>query len=87
MMLAQLSFATNDMLVKIIYQNYQEIFVLNQIIFIRGIFACLVIGLFLFLKNQLDIKIIFSSKKLVIRGILEYLFLVAVVACHYVYYH
>ena len=59
MMLAQLSFATNDMLVKIIYQNYQEIFVLNQIIFIRGIFACLVIGLFLFLKNQLDIKIIF----------------------------
>ncbi len=71
MMLAQLSFATNDMLVKIIYQNYQEIFVLNQIIFIRGIFACLVIGLFLFLKNQLDIKIVFSSKKLAIRGILE----------------
>lgn len=71
MMLAQLSFATNDMLVKIIYQNYQEIFVLNQIIFIRGIFACFVIGLFLFLKNQLDFKVIFSSKKLAIRGLLE----------------
>ena len=71
MLLAQLSFATNDMLVKIIYQNYQEIFVLNQIIFIRGIFACFVIGLFLFLKNQLDFKVIFSSKKLAIRGLLE----------------
>ena len=71
MMLAQLSFATNDMLVKIIYQNYQEIFVLNQIIFIRGIFACFVIGLFLFLKNELDFKVIFSSKKLAIRGLLE----------------
>ena len=71
MMLAQLSFATNDMLVKIIYQNYQEIFVLNQIIFIRGIFACFVIGLSLFLKNQLDFKVIFSSKKLAIRGLLE----------------
>jgi len=71
MMLAQLSFATNDMLVKIIYQNYQEIFVLNQIIFIRGIFACFVIVVFLFLKNQLDFKVIFSSKKLAIRGLLE----------------
>ena len=71
MLLAQLSFATNDMLVKMIYQNYQEIFVLNQIIFIRGIFACGVIALFLFIKNQLDLKIIFSSKKLAIRGLLE----------------
>ena len=59
MLLAQLSFATNDMLVKMIYQNYQEIFVLNQIIFIRGIFACSVIAVFLFIKNQLDIKTIF----------------------------
>jgi len=57
--------------VKIIYQNYQEIFVLNQIIFIRGIFACFVIVVFLFLKNQLDFKVIFSSKKLAIRGLLE----------------
>jgi len=71
MLLAQLSFATNDMLVKMIYQNYQEIFVLNQVIFIRGIFACGVIGVFLFIKNQLDIKKIFSSKKLAIRGLLE----------------
>ncbi len=71
MLLAQLSFATNDMLVKMIYQNYQEIFVLNQIIFIRGIFACSVIAVFLFIKNQLDIKTIFSSKKLAIRGLLE----------------
>ena len=41
MLLCQFSFATNDAFVKVIYQNYDEIFVLNQIIFIRGIFTLL----------------------------------------------
>ena len=71
MILCQFSFATNDAMVKFIYQNYDEIFVLNQLIFIRGIFALFFIGVFLYLKNQLDFKVIFSSKQLTIRGFFE----------------
>ena len=32
MILCQFSFATNDAMVKFIYQNFDEIFVLNQVI-------------------------------------------------------
>ncbi len=46
MILCQFSFATNDAMVKYVYQSYNEIFVLNQIIFLRGIFALFLIGLF-----------------------------------------
>jgi len=71
MLLCQFSFATNDALVKTIYLHYDEIFVLNQIIFIRGIFTLLFIILFLYIKKKLDFKIIFSSAELTIRGALE----------------
>jgi len=71
MLLCQFSFATNDAFVKTIYQQYDEIFVLNQIIFIRGIFTLLFITLFLYIKKKLDFKIIFSSVELTIRGGLE----------------
>ena len=71
MILCQFSFATNDAMVKFIYQNYNEIFVLNQLIFIRGIFALFFIGMFLYFKKQLDFKIIFSSRQLTVRGFLE----------------
>ena len=71
MILCQFSFATNDAMVKFIYQNYDEIFVLNQLIFIRGIFALFFIGVFLYFKNQLDFKVIFSSRQLKIRGFFE----------------
>ena len=71
MLLCQFSFATNDAFVKMIYLNYDEIFVLNQIIFIRGIFTLFFIILFLYIKKELDFKTIFSSKELTIRGTLE----------------
>ncbi|MDC6479912.1 DMT family transporter [Candidatus Pelagibacter sp.] len=71
MLLCQFSFATNDAFVKVIYQNYDEIFVLNQIIFIRGIFTLLFILLFLYIKKEIDFKLIFHSKELRIRGLLE----------------
>ena len=71
MLLCQFSFATNDALVKTIYLQYDEIFVLNQIIFIRGIFTLFFIILFLHIKKELDFKIIFSSAELTIRGALE----------------
>jgi len=71
MLLCQFSFATNDAFVKVIYQNYDEIFVLNQIIFIRGIFTLLFILLFLYIKKELNFKLIFASNELRVRGILE----------------
>ena len=71
MLLCQFSFATNDAFVKVIYQNYDEIFVLNQIIFIRGIFTLLFILLFLYIKKELNFKLIFTSNELRMRGILE----------------
>ena len=71
MLLCQFSFATNDAFVKVIYQNYDEIFVLNQIIFIRGVFTLLFIILFLYIKNELNFKLIFTSNELRIRGLLE----------------
>jgi drug/metabolite transporter (DMT)-like permease len=71
MILCQFSFATNDALVKILYQNYNDIFVLNQVIFLRGIFALFFIGFFLFFKKKFNFEFIFSSGKLRIRGLLE----------------
>ena len=71
MLLCQFSFATNDAFVKVIYQSYDEIFVLNQIIFIRGIFTLLFILLFLYIKKELNFKLIFTSNELRMRGILE----------------
>jgi len=71
MILCQFSFATNDAMVKFIYLNFDEIFVLNQVIFIRGIFALFFIGTFLYFKNLLNFKIIFSSRQLSIRGVFE----------------
>jgi len=71
MLLCQFSFATNDAFVKVIYQKYDEIFVLNQIIFIRGIFTLLFILLFLYIKKELNFKLIFTSNELRVRGLLE----------------
>jgi len=71
MLLCQFSFATNDAFVKVIYQNYDEIFFLNQIIFIRGIFTLLFILIFLYIKKELNFKSIFSSNELRVRGLLE----------------
>jgi len=71
MLLCQFSFATNDALVKMIYLHYEEIYVLNQIIFIRGIFTLFFIILFLYIKKEMDFKKIFFSTELSIRGALE----------------
>lgn len=71
MLIAQFSFATNDALVKLIYQNYSELLILNQVIFIRGLFALLFMAAILYYKKLLDFRTIFISKELNIRGFLE----------------
>ena len=71
MLLCQFSFATNDAFVNVIYQKYDEMFALNQIIFIRGIFTLFFISLFLYIKNKLHFKKMFSSRELTLRGVLE----------------
>ena len=49
MVIAQFSFATNDALVKHIYQSFDELAVLNQIIFFqkRNLLSEIFIGIFL----------------------------------------
>ena len=71
MLICQFSFATNDAFVKVIYEKYDEIFALNQIVFIRGIFTLFFILLFLYIKKELNFKLIFTSNELRMRGILE----------------
>lgn len=71
MLIAQFSFATNDALVKLIYQNYSELLILNQVIFIRGLFALIFMAAILYYKKLLDFRKIFISKELNIRGFLE----------------
>ena len=65
MVIAQFSFATNDALVKHIYQSFDELAVLNQIIFLRGICCLIFIGIFLSIKNQQQLKLLRFLLKLV----------------------
>ena len=51
MVIAQFSFATNDALVKHIYQSFDELAVLNQIIFLRGICCLILIKILNKLRN------------------------------------
>ncbi len=53
MLLCQFSFATNDAFVKAIYENYDEIFVLNQFFLLSGIFTLLFFLFFLYFKKEL----------------------------------
>ena len=70
MILSQFFFAANDGFVKyvlLIHDN--DISFLGQIVFIRGIFATIFIGLILFAKKQLELKRMLTSKHLLTRGI------------------
>ena len=72
MMMSQFFFASNDSFVKYIlsFHDY-DISILGEVVFIRGVFASLFIGLILFAKKQLELKRMLSSKKLWIRGSIE----------------
>ncbi len=72
MVLSQFFFASNDSFVKYILSFHDnDITILGEVVFIRGIFASLFIGLILFAKKQLEIKRMFTSKELWTRGFIE----------------
>ena len=63
MILSQFFFAANDGFVKyILLIHDNDISFLGQIVFIRGIFATIFIGLILFAKKQLELKTIPTIK-------------------------
>jgi len=83
---ANFLFATNDAFVKKIYQQYDEIFVFKPNHFYKRNFYITFYIIISLYKKQLDFKIIFSSKELKIRGLLESLaalfFLLELHYCH-----
>jgi drug/metabolite transporter (DMT)-like permease len=72
MMLSQFFFASNDAFVKYILSFHDNnISVLGQIVFIRGVITTLLIGLILYFQRQLELQIMLGSRKLWIRGLIE----------------
>ena len=59
MVIAQFSFATNDALVKHIYQSFDELAVLNQIIFLIHKRKFYPLEFFIDIKSELNLKLIF----------------------------
>ena len=72
MILSQFFFASNDSFVKYILSFHDnDVSILGEVVFIRGVFASLFIGLILFAKKQLELTRLFQSKELWIRGTIE----------------
>ena len=72
MTLSQFFFVANDGFVKyVLLIHNNDISFLGQIVFIRGVFATLFIGLILFVKKQLELKRMLTSKHLLTRGLIE----------------
>jgi len=70
MLLCMFFFSLNDVIIKYILKFHSNIDFLGQVIFLRGVISTLIIGLYLYLKKQLSLEILFS-KKLHLRGSLE----------------
>ena len=72
MILSQFFFATNDAFIKHVLAFYKnDTSYLGEIVFIRGLFVIFFIGLILFIKKNLDLKFLLTSKHLLIRGGME----------------
>jgi hypothetical protein len=50
---------------------FDNIYILDQIVFVRGIVATSILGLILFLSGDLNFKEIASNTKLQLRGLME----------------
>ncbi len=71
MLLCQLFFTANDALIKKLMNIFDNIYILDEIVFIRGIVATSILGLILFLSGDLNFKEIASNTKLQLRGLME----------------
>ena len=73
MLLGQLSFAINDTLVKFMVKISENNFSTLNIIFIRGLFASILILLIIIIFTDNNLKTVFRNKKSYLRGFFEFL--------------
>jgi drug/metabolite transporter (DMT)-like permease len=63
-------FSTNDAIIKYILKIYDDTTILGEVIFIRGIFSTIILGLYLYYKKKLNFEVV-TSKCLHARGLVE----------------
>ena len=63
-------FSINDAIIKYILKIYNDTTILGEVIFIRGIFSTIILGLYLYYKKKLDFEVV-TSKYLHARGFVE----------------
>ncbi len=70
MILCMFFFSINDAIIKYILKIYNDTTILGEVIFIRGIFSTIILGLYLYYKKKLNFEV-FTSKYLHARGFVE----------------
>jgi drug/metabolite transporter (DMT)-like permease len=63
-------FSINDAIIKYILIIYNDTTILGEVIFIRGIFSTIILGLYLYYKKKLNFEVV-TSKYLHTRGFVE----------------
>jgi drug/metabolite transporter (DMT)-like permease len=63
-------FSINDGIIKYILKIYNDTTILGEVIFIRGIFSTIILGLYLYYEKKLDFEVV-TSKYLHARGLVE----------------
>ena len=71
MLLCQLFFTANDALIKKLLIVFNNLYILDEIVFIRGIIATSILGLILYFSGDFKFKEIATNKKLHLRGFME----------------
>ncbi len=71
MLLCQLFFTANDALIKKLLIVFNNIHILDEIVFVRGIIATSILGLILYVSGDFKFKEIATNTKLHIRGFME----------------
>ena len=71
MLLCQLFFTANDALIKKLLIVFNNLYILDEIVFVRGIIATSILGLILYFSGDFKFKEIATNKKLHLRGFME----------------
>jgi len=71
MLLCQLFFTANDALIKKLLIVFNNLAILDEIVFVRGIIATSILGLILYFSGDFKFKEIATNKKLHLRGFME----------------